>query len=110
QGERSLSAKNAFKRYVDVTLVQTASVEVVVHELEAGDVDLLLCSSSDIALDELEVFRVRNPDIPVILLASEHERQRLLGDPNLTAWDVIVPAKMDRLPLSAIRAVQSQRE
>jgi two-component system, NtrC family, sensor kinase len=110
QSERSLSAKNAFKRYVDVTLVETATVKAVLRELETGDVDLLLCSVSDIAPDELELLRVRNPDVPVILVASEQERQRLLGDVSLTAWDVIVPEEMDRLPLSTMRAVQSQRE
>jgi predicted transcriptional regulator len=44
QSERSLSAKNAFKRYVDVTLIQTATVKAVLRELETGDVDLLLHS------------------------------------------------------------------
>jgi two-component system, NtrC family, sensor kinase len=110
QSERSLSAKNAFKRYVDVTLVQTATVEAVLRELENGDVDLLLCSVSDIAPDELELLRERNPNIPVVLVASEQERLRLLSDISLAAWDVIVPEEMDRLPLSAKRAVRSQRE
>jgi two-component system, NtrC family, sensor kinase len=110
QSERSLSAKNAFERYADVTLVQTATVDAVLRELETGDVDLLLCSVSDIAADELELLSERNPDVPVVLVAPERERQRLLQDISLSVWDVIFPSEMDRLPLSVIRAVQSRRE
>jgi two-component system NtrC family sensor kinase len=110
QSERSLSAKNAFEMYVDVTLVQTATVEGLSRELESGDVDLLLCSVSDIPQDKLELIGERNPDVPVVLLVSEEERQRLLQDIKLAAWDVISPAEMDRLPLSATRAVQVAQE
>jgi two-component system, NtrC family, sensor kinase len=45
--------------------------------------------------------------VPVILLASEEERQLLLRDPSLTAWDVIGASDLDRLPLSARRAVRA---
>jgi signal transduction histidine kinase len=110
QSERSLSAKNAFERYADVTLVQTATVEGMLREIEGGDVDLFICSPPDISVDTLVLLTERVPDVPVVLLASEEERRGLLQDPTLTAWDVVSPSEMDRLPLSATRAIQSKRE
>ena len=110
QSERSLSAKNAFERYADVTLVQTATVEGLLRELEGGDVDLVLCHPSDIPEDILALLSEHAPDVPVVLLASDEERWRLLQDASLTAWDVVSPSEMDRLPLSAKRAIQSRRE
>src|SRR4051794_34947929 len=96
QSERSLSARNAFERYADVTLVQTGTVEGLFHELQAGDVDLLICSPADISKKEVALASEQNPEMPVILLASEEERQLLLRDTSLTAWDVVGPSDMDR--------------
>jgi signal transduction histidine kinase len=110
QSERSLSAKYAFERYADVTLIQTVTADAFLRELESGNVDLFLCSASDLSQDEVVLLSERNQGVPVILLASEEERPRLLEDTSLTAWDVISHSEMDRLPLSAKRAVQATRE
>jgi signal transduction histidine kinase len=110
QSERSLSARNAFERYADVTLVQTGTIEGLLHELEGRDVDLILYVSSFIPEDALALVAERAPDVPVILLASEAERRRLLQDATLPVWDVVSPSEMDRLPLSIMRAIQSRRE
>ncbi len=53
QGERSLSAKDAFERYAGVTLVQTTTAEGFVRELESGEIDLLLCSPADFFKEEI---------------------------------------------------------
>ena len=110
QSERSLSAKNAFERYADVTLVQIATVEGLLREIESGDVDLLLCSPSDISEITLAHLTERIPDVEVVLLTSKRERPGLLNDPALTAWDVVSPSEMDRLPRTVMRAIQSRRE
>src|ERR1700761_2001817 len=89
QSERSLSAKSALERYADVTLVQTATVEGLLHELDSGDVDLLLCSPSDAAEGTLAVLSERASDVPIIFLASDEERERLLQDRTVTAWDIV---------------------
>ena len=110
QSERSFSAKNVFERYSDVTLVQTTTVEGLFRELERGDVDLVLCHPSDMLEDALTLVSERVPDMPLVLLASDEERRNLSQDRSLTAWDVVSLSEMDRLMLSATRAIQSRWE
>ena len=110
QSERSLSAKSALERYADVTLVQTETVDGLLRELEGGDVDLILCQPSHIPDGALALVSERAQDMPVVLLVSDEERRHLFEDTSLKAWDVVSPSEMDRLPLSATRAIQSRRE
>jgi len=112
QDERSLSAKQVFARQADVTLIQTASLDRFLLAAANGDVDLFLCSSSDLrreGQDPLRTLRHRHPGVPTIFFVSEEEKGEAFLDPNLDAWDVISPSEAARLPFSAIRAVQSRR-
>ncbi|WP_263377548.1 sensor histidine kinase [Granulicella paludicola] len=110
QSERSLSAKNALGRYADITLVHIATFEDMLREIESGDVDLLLCSASDLSQDTLCILGDTHPEVQIILLASEGERASLVRDHGLAVWDVITPEEMNRLPISSMRAVQTARE
>ena len=110
QSERSLSAKKSFERYVDVSLIQIGTLEGLLSELENGDVDLLLCSPSDITDGTLTLLNEHAPRMPIVLLSSNEKPQLIVRDTNPGIWDIISSSEMDRLPLSATRAVQSARE
>jgi signal transduction histidine kinase len=112
QSERSLSAKEVLERHANVTLLQTASVRDFQRAADSQDVDLFLCSQSDLTSDEgdlLAILSAKYPHVPVVIVSTADERAELLRDPNLRAWDVLSASELDRLPLCITRAVESKR-